>query len=398
MLPRVKIFFENGALGSVIPSPDGVLGLCITGVAVSLKFALGTAYILRKFSDLETNLGITEANNPNIVKVVRDFYDMADEGTEFWIQGCANTVTLANMCDKDEAHAKNLIVASNGRVRGIIVARTPAVEYTATVTAGLDADVAAALIKAQALGEWATVSRFAPVFVMIEGRSYSGVATELTDLTASDYNRAGIFIGDTVASSGNACMGILGGRIASIPVQRNLARVKDGPIPVTAAYIHDKKVELADVESIHDKGYITLRTFVGRNGYFFTDDYLATKVTDDYRSLTARRSIDKAYRIAYDTMLEQLLNEIPVNDNGTMQLTMIKSWQGMVENAIALQMTANGELSADVTNPKDRGVECYIDPTQNIVSTSLINVKVRVRPFGYGRYIDVYLGFKTVTV
>ena len=61
-------------------------------------------------------------------------------------------------------------------------------------------------------------------------------------------------------------------------------------------------------------------------------------------------------------------------------------------------MTANGELSADVTNPKDRGVQCFIDPTQNIVSTSRINIKVRVRPFGYGRYIDVYLGFKTVTV
>jgi hypothetical protein len=398
MLPRVKIYFENGALGSVIPSPDGVLGLIITGVAVSGTFALGTAYVLRKFEDLETNLGITEANNANIVKVVGDFYDMAEEGTELWIQGCANTVTLEDMCDKDEAHASNLIIASNGRVRGIIASRTPAGAYVPTVTHGIDADVEAALIKAQALGEWAAVTRFAPVFVMIEGRSFSGVASALTDLTLSDYNRVGVFIGDTVASSGNACMGILAGRIASIPVQRNLARVKDGALPVTSAYIHDKKVELADSESIHDKGYMTLRTFVGRNGYFFTDDYLATKVADDYRSLTARRTIDKAYRIAYDTMLEQLLDEIPVNDNGTMQLTMIKSWQGLVENAIALQMTANGELSADVTNPKDRGVECYIDPTQNIVSTSLINIKVRVRPFGYGRYIDVYLGFKTVTV
>ena len=164
------------------------------------------------------------------------------------------------------------------------------------------------------------------------------------------------------------------------------------------ALFHRLPLEVADVESIHDKGYITLRTFVGKNGYFYSDDYLATKVIDDYRSLTARRTIDKAYRIAYNTLLEQLLDEIPVNDDGTMQYPMIKSWQGLVESAIALQMTANGELSADVTNPKDRGVQCFIDPTQNIVSTSRINIKVRVRPFGYGRYIDVYLGFKTVTV
>ena len=143
---------------------------------------------------------------------------------------------------------------------------------------------------------------------------------------------------------------------------------------------------------------MTLRTFVGRSGYFFSDDLLCTKVTDDYRSLTARRTIDKAYRIAYDTLLEELLDEIPVNTDGTMQVTQVKSWQGKVENAIALQMTANRELSADVTNPKDRGVECFIDASQNVVSTSKVIVRVRVRPFGYARYIDVYLGFKAITV
>ncbi len=398
MLPRVKIFFENGALGSVIPSPDGVLGLVITGAAVSEKFALGTAYILRKFEDLETNLGITTVNNANVVRVVSDFYKVAPEGTELWILGCANTVTMEDMCDKEESYGKTLITASNGRVRGLLVSRTPATEYIPVITHGIDADVEAALVTAQALAEWATVSRFAPVFVILEGRSFSGTATALTDLTLSQYNRVGVLIGDTVKDSGNACMGLLGGRIASIPVQRNLARVKDGAIPSLTAFIKDKAIEVADVESIHDKGYITLRTFVGKNGYFYSDDYLATKVIDDYRSLTARRTIDKAYRIAYNTLLEQLLDEIPVNDDGTMQYPMIKSWQGLVESAIALQMTANGELSADVTNPKDRGVQCFIDPTQNIVSTSRINIKVRVRPFGYGRYIDVYLGFKTVTV
>lgn len=398
MLPRVKIFFENGALGSVIPSPDGVLGMVLTGAAVAGKFVLGTAYQIRKFSDLEVTLGITTVNNANIVKQVKEFYDEAPEGTELWLLGCANTVSMATMCDKDEAYAKTLIIASNGRVRGIIVSRTPAGAYVPTITHGLDDDVAAALIKAQALGEWAAVSRFAPVFVLIEGRSYSGTPADLSDLTQTEYNRVGVLIGDTVNDSKNACMGLIAARTAINSVQRNIGRVKDGPLPTLVAYIGNKAVELADVESIHDKGYITLRTYVGRSGYFFTDDCLATKVSDDYRSITARRTIDKAYRIAYDTMLEQLLDEIPVNDNGTMQLTMIKSWQGLVENAIANQMTANGELSADVTNPKDRGVECYIDPTQNIVSTSLINIKVRVRPFGYGRYIDVYLGFKTVNV
>ena len=398
MLPRVKILFENGALGSVIPSPDGVLGILCTGAAVSQKFSLATPYIIRKFADLEDTLGITTANNPNIVKLFTDFFAMAGDGTEVWLMAFANTVTMAQMVDKDLTNGKSLVLAANGRLRGLIVSRTPAVEYTPTVTHGLDDDVEAAVLKAQALGEWAAETLMAPLFTILEGRSYSGSAIALTDQTIASYDRVGILIGDTVTTSGNACMGMLGGRIASIPVQRNIGRVKDGPIESLTAYIKDVKVENADVESIHDKGYMTLRTFVGRAGYFFSDDVLCTLVSDDYRSLTARRTIDKAYRIAYDTLLEELLDEIPVNTDGTMQVTMVKSWQGKVENAIALQMTANRELSADVTNPNDRGVECFIDATQNVVSTSRVNVKVRVRPFGYSRYIDVYLGFKAITV
>ena len=399
MLPRVKIVFENGALGLVSPSPDGVLGVLCSGVVVSGKFALGTAYIITKFADLETNLGITTANNANIVKFFSDFYAMAPDGTEVWLMGFADTVTLTNMVDKDvSTNGKALLLAANGRLRGLIVCRTPAVGYTPTITAGLDADVAAAVVKAQVLAAYTADTLMAPIFVMLEGRSYSGVSTALTDMSLDTKNRVGIFIGDTVTSSANACMGLLAGRIASIPVQRNIGRVKDGSIASLTAYIYDKKVEQEDTTVIHDKGYITLRTFVGRSGYFFTDDHLCTLSTDDYHTLTARRTIDKAYRIAYDTLLGELLDEIPVNDDGTIAITKAKSIETKVENAIINSMTINGELGNDPGNQNDTGVSCFIDHTQNLVSTNQLDVVVKVKPFGYAKYIDVKLGFKTLTV
>ena len=399
MLPRVKIVFENGALGLVSPSPDGVRGVLCSGVVVSGKFALGTAYIITKFADLETNLGITTANNANIVKLFSDFYAMAPDGTEVWLMGFADTVTLTNMVDKDvSTNGKALLLAANGRLRGLIVCRTPAVGYTPTITAGLDADVAAAVVKAQVLAAYTADTLMAPIFVMLEGRSYSGVSTALTDMSLDTKNRVGIFIGDTVTSSANACMGLLAGRIASIPVQRNIGRVKDGSIASLTAYIYDKKVEQEDTTVIHDKGYITLRTFVGRSGYFFTDDHLCTLSTDDYHTLTARRTIDKAYRIAYDTLLGELLDEIPVNDDGTIAITKAKSIETKVENAIINSMTINGELGNDPGNQNDTGVSCFIDHTQNLVSTNQLDVVVKVKPFGYAKYIDVKLGFKTLTV
>ncbi len=397
MLPRVKIYFENGALGKVAISADGVLGIMCTGVAVASTFALATPYTLYGLTGL-TTLGITSTNNPSLYKTITDFYKIAGEGTEVWLMAFPDTVKLSDMVDiADATKGKALINAANGRLRGLILSRTPAVGYTPTITNGMDADVYTAITNAQALAEWSQQTKFAPVFVAVEGYAYSGTPTALSDLTTMSNSSACVFIGDTAASTKKSAMGVLAGRIASIPVQRNIGRVRDGALGITTAYIVDKAVELADAESLHNKGFITLRTFVGRSGYFFSDDPMAVLPTNDYSSLTARRTIDKAYRIAYNNMLDNLLDEVPVTIEGKLQVPLIRSWEADVEKDIAAQMTAVGELSADVTDPNDKGVQCFIDPDQNIVSTSRLDVRVRVRPFGYPRYIDVYLGFQVAS-
>jgi len=61
-----------------------------------------------------------------------------------------------------------------------------------------------------------------------------------------------------------------------------------------------------------------------------------------------------------------------------------------VEDAINKTMTANGELSA---SEDGEGCTCWIDQSQNVVSTSKLKVTLKVRPHGYSRYVDVELGF-----
>jgi len=60
-------------------------------------------------------------------------------------------------------------------------------------------------------------------------------------------------------------------------------------------------------------------------------------------------------------------------------------------------MTANGELGNDPANQDDTGVSFYVNPDQNIVQTGQVNATLKVKPFGYARYITVQLGFKTLT-
>ena len=399
MLPRVKINFANGALGSVVPSADCVAGLLATAVAVSDTFVLGNAYMLHKLDDL-SSLGVNATNNDCLYKHVKEFYDEAGDGAELWIMGVPNTANPSDLVDKDNAlipYAKNLIQIANGRLRFLGVAYKPASGYTATITDGLDADVWAAALKAQALTEWATSQLYAPLFVILAGRGFAHAnVTALKDLTTLNYNRVGILIGDTASASESAAVGLTMGRIAACPVQRHIGRVKDGALKILHAYVGDKDPSVANVEAIHDKGYITFRTFTGKSGYFFTDDCLATAVADDYRSIARRRTIDKAFRIIYQTMLENVNDEIPITDEGYLVPSMVKSWESEIISAIATQMTSAGELGNDPSNSDDLGVKVYIDPEQRVASTSKINVVAQVKPYGYAKYIDVELGFVTI--
>lgn len=388
MLPRIKISYLNGQLGTVGESPDGLFALVCGATAAGGTFELEKAYSVRGMDDLVA-LGITSEGNPRLYKHVKEFYDEAEEGTELVVYGVAKSAKMTALLDKTSGSARKLVEGQNGRLRGLFVAGDGGT--TGSVTEGLDPDVLSALPIAQQLAEWATEELYAPLFVILEGRGYTG--EDLRDLSELAYNRVGVLIGDTEAGSEGACVGTLAGRLATLPVQRNAGRVKDGALFPTEMYVGNVKVDEGGsvIAGLYDKGYITPRKYVGRSGYFFTDDRLACDETDDYAHLAHRRVIDKAYRIVYDTLLDMMLDELEVNEDGTLQAGIVKSWQQAVEDALNAAMTASGELSA---GDDGEGCVCYIDQTQNVLATSKVLVTVKVRPFGYARYVDVSLGFQ----
>ena len=151
-----------------------------------------------------------------------------------------------------------------------------------------------------------------------------------------------------------------------------------------------------DVEALNDKGYNSFRFHQGKAGYFMIDDVLATGETDDYRNITRRRTIDKAFRLVYIAMLDFLLDNSNVMPDGTISPIYAKTIENAVESTINNAMTAAGELSVDGANPNDRGVVCQVDLSHNVVSTGQIKMTVQVRPVGYNRFINVELGFVPV--
>ena len=406
MLPYVKIDFANGAIGASEPMDDGVTGLVCTAVAVTQTvdggtdnvFALNTPYLITKLDDL-VKKGVTSESsdvNATLYKAVKEFYDEAPEGSKLWIMGVADTVTIADIVDKTKDNAKKLLVAANGTIRILAVKVKDKSGYTPTVTTGIDGAVRTAIVNAQGLAEWATETLFAPVMVLLEGRHYTGNAETLVSNPVNDgnNNRVAVLIGDTVKDSKGAAVGLLAGRIASIPVQRSVARVRTGSIVATTMYIGGVAAELGNPETINDCGFICPRTFVGKAGYYWSDDKLAAEASDDYSLIPRRRVADKAYRIAYTTLVNEIAEEISVTDDGKISAPVVKAIQTAVESAIVNNMTSRGNLGNDPSNPNDMGVECYINPDQNIIATSRLDVQVRIKPHGYSKYINVSLGFK----
>lgn len=395
-LPKIKINFLNGQLGTVEESSDGLLALVIGAVAVADKFNLNTPYTVTSVDDI-AELGITAENNSVLYKRVIEFYNEAETGTKLVLYAVAPTSKMSDICDytkTDAGNIRDLITKENGALRAIVIGGINTAS-TDECSEGLDADVYAALPKAQQLAEWATTELYAPLFFVLEGQRYDCTKT-LKDLTSEKYNRCCILIGDEEISSAGSCIGTIAGRIASVSVQRNIGRVKDGSLYPTSMFVGAKKVEECEslIGTIYDSGYIVPRRYVGRAGYYFADDQMCCVTTDDYAHITSRRVIDKAYRLAYNNLLDNLLDELELNSNGTLQSAVAKSWQQSVENSIKKNMTAQGELSS---NDDDDGCECYIDPDQNVVSNSTINIVLKVRPHGYSRFINVELGFQVTT-
>jgi hypothetical protein len=391
-LPGVKIGFSNGNLGLVATNPDGVC-LLVSSASATSGFLLNKTYIIYSLADAVALGIINSIANYELYKTIKEFYDEAGEGTELWIYGVAKTRTL----DQLVADSESALIASNRRVRFVVLKYAPSTADTAT-TAGIRTGFSATLQAAQALADTYTINKIHPVIYIIEGYNYTGVAQDLVGFDASVYNRVAVMIGDTETRTGTtaskgAAVGVLAGRLAQNQVHVNIGRVKDGALKPLQMYILDTPAEQVNVATLYNKGFISIRSHVGKSGFFFTDDNLACSPSDDYHFISRRRVIDKAFVLANTALTNYVLDDFNLLESGKLSIIDARTIEAEVERVISQEMGAKGELSVDVTLANDTGVKVKIDTTNNVASTGTIQGKVSVRPKGYGRYFEFTIGY-----
>lgn len=386
--PKVTITLSNGALANP-GTVDGVAGLVAYGVAVpGLPLLTPT-----KFTSLKAleDAGVTEAgdttNSIDVWRQCSEFFGAG--GSELWLMTCANTLTMTQICDVANDNAKKLLNAAGGRIRILGVSRKTPSNFTSTASGGLDQDVSTALPKAQALAEQFT-SEFKPVRIILDGIHFTGNPTVLTDLRTLNYNRVAVTLCGATANAKNASVGLVLGVLSKVPVQRKIGRVKSERLPISAAYLTNGNavgsLTATQLDTIHDKGYILMREFSGRQGWWFANDPTATSLNDDYNSLSRGRVIDKAILVTYNTYVEELLDEVPVTDEGKVAPSIISFYKARIETALREQMIAGGEI---------QNASISIDENQQILLTNRLEIVLRILPVGYLNEVSVSLGFTT---
>ena len=141
MLPRVKIIFENGLIGSSSPMGDGVCGFVCTGVAVANKLELNNPYLITQYGALE-DFGVSSESsdlNATLHKFVKEFYDIAPQGSKLYFMCVANTVKVSDMVNKTKEYGKKLIEYSKGDIRMLFACKQNS--GVPTILDGLDNDV-----------------------------------------------------------------------------------------------------------------------------------------------------------------------------------------------------------------------------------------------------------------
>lgn len=390
-LPKISVREENGALGRTAGTADGIAALLYSGVATA-RLALGEPKQLFGTADaralgLDADYDATHATR--VWKNIKDFYAEAGEGAALWVMLYHPTTTMTTVADQDSDLARKCLDAGGGLIRLLAIGRTPDAAYAGTANDGLDDDVTAAVNQAQALAE-AYAGQFMPVRVLLDGRDYRGDAAGLVDLKGFTANRVQVLLSTDEAGSKNAAVGRLLGRYARLPVQRNPGRIKDGDTGTEAAFFTDgttpiERVSPGEQNQLHNKGFVFLRRWQSKNGYFFTDDPTATAASDDYSSFARGRVIDKARVIIHATYVEELLDDLEVDEAGRMAPAVAKSYQANIDNALNRALVDTGEASA---------VRSIIDPAQNVLATDRLVVSLKIRPKFYSKTIDVTLGFE----
>lgn len=186
------------------------------------------------------------------------------------------------------------------------------------------------------------------------------------------------------------CIGTAIGAVAKAAVHESIAWVVKFPLGLTSpGFISGdilREVSMANLNRINDNRYLFVRTHVGITNNYFNDSHTLDIATSDYAYIENVRTIDKAIRNIRANLLPYLGSPLYVDpDTGKLASHTVVFLETTAGKALE-EMEKTGELS---------GYSVEIDPEQNVLATSEVELVIKKVGGSVMRKVLVKIGYTT---
>lgn len=383
----IKFIRENGGLGRVQEGTDFISGLIIYGEGAVPQTLLLSADELDK-------KGITAETNPVLHYHASEFFRI-NEGAKLYVQSVESS-------DGTYSEVKTLQNFAEGNIRQVAVC-----DFKRELNT-LSNSVAKLNQIATELG-----ALNIPLSVLLSVKIQSSEMASLPNLHELNAERVSVVIGQDKGGRGGfvsstnpsvSCIGAVLGAVAKAKVNESIGWVEKQNL-VSVAYEkkltggEEKARELDNIgfcdgsaignytpqqlEAINEKGYIFAIKHTGTAGSFLNDSFTATSLESDFAYIENNRTIDKAIRGIHKVLLPKISGPIIIDpDTGKLENSAVAGLESLCDEVLD-QMVRESEIS---------GYQVKINPNQQVLKTSKLEVVVRIIPTGTLRKIEVKIG------
>ena len=195
---------------------------------------------------------------------------------------------------------------------------------------------------------------------------------------------------NTTSKSSVTAIGEWLGIVSAAAVHESIAWVEKFPTGIALPAFGDgtllRDLDTAVIESLDAARYIFFVEYSGLAGAYFNDSHTMDDATSDYAYIESVRTMDKACRNVRTYVLPKLGRPMKVDaSTGKLEAYVVEDLQLTAGKALE-DMEKAGELSGYVVE---------IDPDQNILSTSCVEMVIKQVGVGVMRKLNIKIGYTT---
>ena len=365
-LADVKINFGDGGLG-IVPSYP-------TGIPLFVGSASGTAEpnkVYHLTSDDPQKVIELFGNSP-LTNYILDAFS-AGTGVVFAVKSPDNT--LGNIMTAAESGVNQLLIDGNKAFEFLVFTDTADKTTFAAVNSFLtdleqNKEVYTwALLRARGLKSDEDTDGWVNNLIS----EWEGVSSKRIGVVAGRLKISNL----TGEVREDNAIGVIAGLVGKAKVNEDIGWVQKFNI-APAVEISPPDLTLAHIQALDQAGFITVRTYNGKKGYFVTSPRLFTDETSDYHLIEYRRVADKAGTLIRRVLLEFARADVrapldadPENPPDPSKSPTIKDIETRMRAVLRDEMFKHGEIY---------GYQIWIPEGQNIWSTKKLTVNYRIAP------------------